>query len=267
MNVYANRMRELADTIWSVTTSFGFSETEVGENEKINSVNGEKLFCIGKKEAEIVSHAETEKERAELISICIEVAAACGLEDFTVSLNDVEAHDLLVLFGFEEHLHLDEGEDGTFTVMSSGKKIAGGKFSDKEGRAVLHFSGLLDAIDAAGITFGTQEVQKTLIFAEEDAEGAAYEIAFVLRINGCIVEYFTADGNIDDAEKYAHEKGHSCIIRVFDDGKIMIKEFMKNEIIETTMSEFLGCYDEPDSDCGHDHHDDCDCGCGHHHGH
>lgn len=268
MTVYANRIRELTDAIWSVVTSFGFSETEVGENGNITPMNGEKLFSIEKNAAEIASAAATAKERAQVASICVETAAACGLEDFTVSLNDVEVYDLLVLFGFEEHLHLDESEDGGFTVMSGGQKIAGGKFSDKETRAVLYFSGLLDAIDAAGIIFGAQEVQKSLVFAEKDAEGAAYDIAFSLRINGCIIEYYTAGGNIEDAENYAHENGHSGIIRVFDDGRIMIKDFVKNEIIETTMSEFLGFYDEPGCDCGHDHdHDGCDCGCGHHHGH
>lgn len=268
MTVYANRIRELTDTIWSVVTSFGFSETEIGEDGKITPVKGEKLFSIGKNEAEVASDTVTAKERAQIAAVCVEIAAACGLEDFTVSVCDVEIYDLLVLFGFEEHLRLDESEDGGFTVSSGGQKIAGGTFSESDSRAAVYFSGLLNAIDSFGIVFGAQEVQKSLIFAEPDAEGAAYDIAFNLRINGCIVEYFTADGNIDAAEKYALENGHSCIIRVFADGKIMIKDFLKNEITETTIADFLGFYgDEDGCDCGHDHHDGCDCGCGHHHGH
>lgn len=263
MSVYASKTRELTDIIWSVISSFGFSETEVGENEKITSMNGEKLFCIGKNNVEIVSRAETGKQRAELASICAEVAAACGLRNFTILINDVEVYDLLVLFGFEEYIDMNESEDGGFTVMVGKNKIADGKFSDKDGSAVLYFSGLIDAVADAGITFGSEGVHKNLIFAEEDAEGAAYDIAFVMRINGCMVEYFTADGTFEDAEKYARENGHAGMIRVFDDGKIILKDFIKNEIIETTMSEFLGYYDESDCDHGHD----CDCGCGHHHGH
>lgn len=268
MTVYANRIRELTDTIWSVITSFGFSETEsLEEGAKLTPASGEKLFFIGKKEADLASAAVTAKERAQMASACVEVAAACGPEDFTVSLCDIEVYDLLVLFGFEEHLHLDEKSSGGFKISCGENIIANGEFSDKESSCIIHFSALLDALDAAGVTFGAQEVQKSLIFAEKNAEGAAYDIAFNLRINGCIVEYFTADGNIDDAEKYALESGHSCIIRVFADGKIMIKDFVKKEIIETTMADFLGFYEEDDCGCEHDHHDGCDCGCGHHHGH
>ena len=41
----------------------------------------------------------------------------------------------------------------------------------------------------------------------------------------------------------------------------MINDFAKNEIIETTVEDFLGYYDDEDDE------EECDCGCGGHHHH
>ena len=103
----------------------------------------------------------------------------------------------------------------------------------------------------------------TLIFAEKNAEGVAYEVAYNLRINGCIVEFFTDGDDIKEAEEYAENKGLSCIIRAYADGKLMIKDDIKNEIIETCLEDFLGFYgdDEDECDCGHHHHHGEDCHC------
>ena len=105
-----------------------------------------------------------------------------------------------------------------------------------------------------------EKVQASLIFAETDSEGIAYDVAYNLRMNGCIVEFYTGAGNIDDAVSYTKDNGLGCILRVFSDGKLMINDFAKNEIIETTAFDFLGYYDE-------DEEDECDCGCGGHHHH
>ena len=59
------------------------------------------------------------------------------------------------------------------------------------------------------------------------------------------------------------------MLRVFPNGRLLIKDFVRNEVTETTANDFLGYYDDDcdhdlDCDCGHEHHHhhhDCDCGC------
>ena len=54
------------------------------------------------------------------------------------------------------------------------------------------------------------------------------------------------------------------MLRVFPNGQLMINDFAKHEIIETTANEFLGYYDES---MMFDEHDHCGCGCDHDHEH
>ena len=68
-----------------------------------------------------------------------------------------------------------------------------------------------------------------------------------------------------EAEEYAKKSDAECMIRVFADGKMQIKEFKTNEITQTTVDEFLDYYgDDYEEECScdheHHHHDGCDCG-------
>lgn len=264
---YCTKKRDISDTLWSVFTSFGFTETEQPEEDlKIMRENKLKLFYMDRERAELFCDTATPRARAEMVAACIEAALANELAELEVSLCDIAVYDLLVLYGFEELINLHEEDKKGFTIKSGGEIFAEGGFSEMESSCAFYINPFLRALGKAGIDTEMNDVSASLIFAEKDAEGVAYEIAFTLRMNGCIIEFYNEDGNIDDAQAYADKKGITCIIRAFDDGRMMIKDDVKNEIIETTVGEFLGYYDETECDCGHEHHHD-GCDCGHHHGH
>jgi len=63
-----------------------------------------------------------------------------------------------------------------------------------------------------------------------------------------------------DALSYTKDKGMGCILRVYPDGKLLINDFAKNEILETSVEDFLGYYEDEEEE-------ECDCGCGGHHHH
>ena len=99
----------------------------------------------------------------------------------------------------------------------------------------------------------------TLVYAEEGAEADAYDVAYTLRLQSCLVEMYIDDGDHKTADKYAQETGKSAMIRVLPDGKLQMKDYLEEEIIETTVKDFLDVY-SGDLE-SHDH--DCDCGCEH----
>ncbi len=191
--------------------------------------------------------------------------------------------NLLTLYGFEKYISIDLGMlqsidyyTGTiFKCYTHGVGFpicAGGRYDNLLG----HFGVKAGAVGAA---FGINRIMAALrskgaqhsntlsasvIFPEKNAEGIAYDLAYTLRLNGCLVEQYIGDGDYLDCEKYAISTGAGCMMRVHSDGKVQIKDFIKNEITETTAQEFLGYYDDDDCDCGcGEHHHDCDCG--HHH--
>lgn len=195
-------------------------------------------------------------------------------------------YELLCLYGFEKYVSIDLGmlesidyyTGSIFKCYTHGVGFpicAGGRYDNLMG----NFGTPKGAVGAAiGINrlisvLSDKEVHSTsssLIFAEHNGEGIAYDIAYNLRVNGCLVEMYIGDGDYTEAETYSKGKDISAMIRVFPDGKIMIKDFAKNEIVETTANEFLGYYDDNlmyDEHCGcgceHEHHHDHDCGCEH----
>ncbi|MBR4173153.1 MAG: hypothetical protein IKR46_02150, partial [Clostridia bacterium] len=240
------------DTVWQVLTSFGFCE-EDSFSEK------SRYFILDKKEAAIVTLA-TPKARAEAVSACIEAAFAVACDNFSVKVSDNEVFNLLSLFGFENILELDMTESNGFCLISDGTVFAEGTFEEKKTITRLDMDKLFTLCKGQEIG---QQVSKSLIFAEKDAEGVAYDICYTLRINGCIVEMYCENGDINAATDYAKSENASAIIRCYPDACVEIKDMVKNEIIKTTVSDFLGYY-EDDCDCGHDHHGE-DCDCGHHH--
>ena len=250
------KKREITDTIWTVIETFGFCEVENNEGfyEDSKKEPGKYYYFANDAMTAVNSQDTGEKAKADLIALCVEIAMVCAKENVTISLGDEKLAEILCLFGFENIIKLEQNRE-TATIESFGKPFAKTKFEEGYYEITLDLKEFFDA-DA-----GYEKVQSSLIFAEKDAEGIAYDVAYNLRMNGCIVEYYTGSGNIDDAEKYTKENGLGCILRVFSDGKLMINDFAKCEIIETTASDFLGYYDEDDEE------DECDCGCGGHHHH
>lgn len=250
------KKREIQDTIWTVIETFGFQEVEYNEGfyEESKKETGKYYYFSGDTLTAVNSQDKGEKAKADLIALCVEIAMICGMENVTISLSDKKLAELLCLFGFENIIRLETNEK-TAVVESFGKTFAVTKFDEEILEISISLNQFYDTES------GYEKVQASLIFAETDAEGIAYEVAYNLRMNGCIVEFYTGRGNIDDAVLYTKENGIGCILRVFSDGKLMINDFAKGEIIETTASDFLGYYDEDEEE------DECDCGCGGHHHH
>lgn len=248
------KKREITDTMWTVIETFGFSEVENNEGfyEDSKKEPGKYYYFQNDVMTALNSRDRGEKAKADLIALCVEIAMVCGKEDVKITLTDEGLAELLCLFGFENIINLNLGQQDAI-LESNGKIFAKTKFQED------YYEICLDLKQFAEDTGEYNRVSASLIFAEKDAEGIAYDVAYNLRMNGCIVEYYTGTGNIDDALSYTKENGIGCILRVYADGKLMINDFAKNEIIETSVEDFLGYYDEEE--------DECDCGCGGHHHH
>lgn len=192
--------------------------------------------------------------------------------------------ELLTLYGLEKYISIDLGmlqsidyyTGSIFKCYTHGVGFpicAGGRYDNLVG----HFG---ENAGAVGVAFGINRIMSALsrreaqdsrasllsiIYPEHNAEGIAYDLAYSLRVNGCLVEGYIGGGDYADCEKYCTKIGAGCMMRVYADGKVQIKDFLRNEITETTAQEFLGYYDDDGCDCGceHEHHHDCDCGCEH----
>ncbi len=260
----SDKKRDIEDSIWSVLTSFGYIEVEDSGDFLNDAKKEEGKFCIFEKNlVKAVNSGEiTPMAKAEALAICIEAAAAVGVEFFYARVEDDEALELADFFGFEDILEKGTQKD-VFILAKDGVEFAKGEYKSDSVEICLDIEKITDALMMSGVDISPLSVSASLIFAEQNGEGVAYETAYNLRINGCIVEIYTESGTIEDAEAYAENKGISCIIRAFADGKLMIKDFAKNEIIETTIMDFLGYYeeDEDECDCGHHHHHGENCGC------
>lgn len=249
------KKREITDTIWTVIETFGFIEVENNEGfyEDSKKEPGKYYYFQNDSLTAVNSQDKSSVSKAELCALCVEIAMICGKEEVKICVGDKEIAEYLCLFGFENILKI--GKESEPLCLESNEKIfATAKFDADYNEISLDLKEFLDE------TKDFERVKSSLIFAEPDAFGLAYDVAYNLRLNGCIVEYYTGSGNIDDALSYTKEKGLGCILRTFADGKLMINDFAKNEIIETSVDDFLGYYDE-------DEEEECDCGCGGHHHH
>lgn len=189
-------------------------------------------------------------------------------------------YETLVSYGLEKFISLDLGmlqsidyyTGSIFKCYTHGIGFpicAGGRYDN----LVQKFGRNLGAV---GIAFGINHIMTvlrkdavfsenfpgTLIYTENGADALSYDLAYNLRVNGCMTEGYVGNGDYKDAEEYAKKSNAECMIRVFSDGKMLIKDFRRNEIIETTIDDFLEYYDDTEDDCGcgHEHGD-----CGHHH--
>lgn len=194
-------------------------------------------------------------------------------------------YDLLCLYGFEQYISIDLGMlqsiDYYTGVIFKGYArglgypiCGGGRYDNLMGRFGAPTGAVGVAIGVNRVLSALPEesapgISSSMIFAEKNAEGIGYDLAYNLRVNGCLVEYYIGDGDYLKAEAYAKTTDNSCMLRVFPNGRLLIKDFVRNEVTETTANDFLGYYDDDcdhdhDCDCGHEHHHhhhDCDCGC------
>lgn len=257
--------KEIYNTYWNVFSTFGYEEAIFD----INSLSGDegvlRLFAdTGELHCStVLCGVKNAKGYAEAAAVCIEAALAVGYPDLKVKIScpDSEVSELLYLYSLDEYADFAEGE---FTIEGfSGKNVIfTGSVKDN---AVICTFDLEAGSNAMGNNMPGTSPSKTLIYAEKDAEGIAYEISYTLRLSGCLVVTYIGDGSIEDCEKEAIDSGASDIIRVFANGKLQIKNIADKEITETDYETFVGYYDDEDCGCSHDHHDhDCDCGHDHH---
>ena len=166
-------------------------------------------------------------------------------------------YDLLCLYGFEKYISIDLGmlqsidyyTGSIFKCYTQGVGFpicAGGRYDN----LMAKFGAPKGAVGVAiGIGRIMQAVKgkglggrpgSTLVFAEPNADGIAYEVAYGLRVNGCLVEMYIGDGDFKDAKKYAKLTKQECILRTYPDGRLKIVDLMQNTEIDTIVNEFLG---------------------------
>lgn len=202
-------------------------------------------------------------------------------------------------YGFEKYVSIDLGmlqsidyyTGAIFKCFTRGVAFpicAGGRYDNLISNfgqnlsavgAAFGINRLMTALRKADIDLEGTPTVSTLVFAEEKGAANAYALSYNLRSHGCIVEMYVDEGDYKDAEQYSKDNELDCMIRVFGSGKVMIKDFVENEITETTMEEFIGytagaedyfsahlyLEDEDECGCGHHHNGEDECGCGHHH--
>lgn len=168
-----------------------------------------------------------------------------------------QIYNLLTLYGFEKYISLDLGmlqsidyyTGSIFKCYTHGVGFpiaAGGRYDNLMGE----FGEKKGAVGCAiginrimQIYKGTPEsVASTLVVAEDNAYGLAYDLAYNLRVNGCLTEMYIGESN-SDAMAYAKETNNTCILRVFSDKKLIIYDLERGETIETNIDTFMG-YDD-----------------------
>ncbi len=172
-----------------------------------------------------------------------------------------EIYNLLVLYGFEQYISLDLGmlqsidyyTGSIFKCYTRGIGFpiaAGGRYDNL-------MSGFGKTSGAVGCAIGINRIMQvyngtvndvagTLIFAEEKAEGLAYDLAYNLRVNGCLTEMYIDGGSFDEAVIYAKNTNNTCILRIKKDGALTIYDIERDDIIETTAEAFLGYGEIPE---------------------
>lgn len=168
-----------------------------------------------------------------------------------------EIYNLLTLYGFEKYISLDLGmlqsidyyTGSIFKCYTHGVGFpiaAGGRYDNLMG-------GFGEAKGAVGCAMGINRIMQiytgepdivasTLVFAEKNADGLAYDMAYNLRVNGCLTEMYIGD-SFADAQDYAKKTNNTCILRVFADKKLTIYDLERGEAIETDTDTFMG-YDD-----------------------
>ena len=265
--------KEILNTVWNVYASFGYTEARFDKSSLTDTKNVLRLFSDDGSSccSAALFGADSAKGMAEAAASAVEAALAVGFPDFTleVKTDSEEVKELLYLYSLDEYISFS---GGSFSMcLESGRNtIMEGSF---EGGAIVCTYDLSAAAEAMKDAPLAAAPSKTVIYAEKNAEGIAYEISYTLRLMGCMAEGDISSESIEECEKYAAKSGASDLLRVFADGKLQIKSFADGEITETDYETFVGYYaDEQSDECGcgehhhHDHDGGCDCG-EHHHDH
>lgn len=192
----------------------------------------------------------------------IEKAYVKGLNETSrAALDNLKRiYELLCLYGFEKYISIDLGmlqsidyyTGSIFKCYTRGVSFpvcAGGRYDNLMGKFGTEKGAVGAAIGINRImsALGRKEadtVSSSLVYAEKNAEGLAYDTAYNLRVNGCLVEMYICGGTAAEAENYAKKTGSACMLRVFPDGRLVISDFEKDDKIETTVNEFLGYSEE-----------------------
>jgi len=256
--------RELASIIWSVIGTFGYVEAVFSDEENKTSKLSRLAVDQGDSYTAIIEDCNNSKAMAELAAVAVEVALAVGFPKFNMKVScSSEVAELLYLYGLDDYMDIENGEFAF--VGFSGRNEIFRSCTDNALKCVFNLTVGAEAI-------GVDEhpaFSETVVFAEPGAEGIAYEVAYTMRLSGCLVKNYLGDGTIEECEKYAVEDGISAVIRVHKNGKIQIKEMADGSITETDYNTFANYYsdEEEECDCGHDHHHHEGCSCGHDHNH
>ena len=266
--------KEILNTVWNVYASFGYTEARFDKRSLTDTENVLRLFSDDGSSccSAALFGADSARGMAEAAASAVEAALAVGFPDITleVKTDSEEVKELLYLYSLDEYINFSGGSFSLFA--KSGKSvIMEGSF---EGGTIVCTYDLSAAAEAMKDAPLAASPSKTVIYAEKNAEGIAYEISYTLRLMGCMAEGDISSESIEECEKYAAKSGASDLIRVFADGKLQIKSFADGEITETDYETFVGYYaDEQSDECGcgehhhHDHDGGCDCGEHHHHDH
>lgn len=187
----------------------------------------------------------------------IERANVPGLNETSrIALDNLrQIYEYLTLYGFEQYISLDLGmlqsidyyTGSIFKCYTYGVGFpiaAGGRYDNLMGM----FGSPKGAVGCAiGVNRIMQvykgessEVPSTLIYAEKNADGPAYETAANLRVNGCLTEMYIGGGEFEDALAYAKATNNTCILRIYPNGRLVVYDLDRNDTIETTVNEFLG---------------------------
>lgn len=172
--------------------------------------------------------------------------------------NIKEIYNLLVLYGFEKYISLDLGmlqsidyyTGSIFKCYTHGVGFpiaAGGRYDNlmsefgKDNGAVGCALGINRIMQV--YKGGSDEVASTLVYGEKNAQGLAYDLAYNLRVNGCLTEMFVGDGDFESATEYAKKTNNTCILRVSADETLVICDLARGEEIRTNVKEFMGYAD------------------------
>lgn len=164
-------------------------------------------------------------------------------------------YELLCLYGFEKYISLDLGmlqsidyyTGSIFKCYTHGVGFpiaAGGRYDNLMGLFGAEMGAVGCAVGVNRIMQvykgGGNSIPSTLVYAEKNAEGLAYDAAYNLRVNGCLTEMYIGGGDFADAENYAKKTNNTCVLRIYPDGRLTVYDYERSDTIETTVNEFLG---------------------------